>query len=60
MSAFGFAVSRPRSLRPPAPLTDTQLGQHYADLWTATNSPMLDRLFAHIASQEQRIKELTK
>jgi hypothetical protein len=44
----------------PAPLTDQQLGQHYADLWTATNSPLLDRVFQHIASQEQRIKELQK
>jgi hypothetical protein len=48
----------PIMTQPPAHLTDGQLGLHYADLWTAQNSPRLDRVFAHIASQEQRIKEL--
>lgn len=54
-----YAVYRTTPLTP-APLTDTQIGQHYADLWTASNSPLLDAVFQHIASQEQRIKELQK
>lgn len=50
----------PVAMDSPSPLTDKQLGHHYADIWTAKNGPLLDRVFQHIASQEQRIKELTK
>lgn len=55
-----FLGSTPLAMKRPTPLTDTQLGHHYADLWTASNSPLLDHVFQHIAHQEQRIKELQK
>lgn len=55
-----FMGGTPLPMKRPTQLTDTQLGHHYADLWTAANSPLLDRVFQHIAHQEQRIKELQK
>lgn len=44
----------------PTMLTDKQLGNAYADLWTARNSPMLDKVYQHIAAQAAEIENLKR